>query len=288
MKKQQNIFLKQLHQLASYGLTHLKITYNNCKFSIIDILSACPHLTHYAEDNDDDDDYKVVQPLPGDQISYNTLIYLHADVHSHSVKCQVRSIICKSPNLRYFIGASSRSYPEGSKILAPPEFVLEKFPELEYYAGDGTYHRREVLTESSPLLPAPATINNNNNSSSRSLDQRQQQQHSPFHHLDVLNIWDPNQIIFILSKYKDTLKYFKLGQMPLPRDYQSHSTHTFQAIQLQQLRTFDCDVHIYSKESIITLLNTCRSTIQEVQLKHFGDQQLDVPTPERLQTLPQL
>ena len=57
---------------------------------------------------------------------------------------------------------------------------------------------------------------------------------------------------------------------------------------MQQLRTLDCDVRVYSRESIITLYNACSSTIQEVQLRNFGNQTLDVPTLVRLQTLPEL
>ena len=73
------------------------------------------------------------------------------------------------------------------------------------------------------------------------------------------------------------------------RNNSSSWTHAFQTTAIQQLRALYLDNINCSMESIITLLNTCCNTIQELQLDRSGETQvLDKRILQRLQTLPQL
>ncbi|KAI7854585.1 hypothetical protein BDC45DRAFT_535168 [Circinella umbellata] len=58
---------------------------------------------------------------------------------------------------------------------------------------------------------------------------------------------------------------------------------------MQQLRTLHCEYIDYNRESLVTLLNTCCNTIQDVKLQHSTKVDiLDVATLQSLETLPEL
>ena len=100
-----------------------------------------------------------------------------------------------------------------------PEFVLENCPKLEYYAGNGSYGIGdgmilEALRKLAGSSLIPASVTNNNNTNCRSNDQQgQQQEQITFHHLFVRNNKNPNQIISLLDKHKDTLRNFILSKI---------------------------------------------------------------------------
>ncbi|KAG2220803.1 hypothetical protein INT45_012472 [Circinella minor] len=205
------------------------------------------------------------------------------DTVTPTIQYQAQSIIYRTPNLRYFIGASKQLGAKNDRTLIPPDFVLSWCPKLEYYVGDGSYNNgedfiRDAFTQSSTLLSSAATTTNSHSNNNNNSDNQQR----AFQYFCVGNVCDTGQIISVLRKYKDTLKHLKIAQS-------SDRRHIFQAIPMQQLCTLYCNNINYSMKSIVTLLNSCRNTIQEVQLQHDTEPHiLDLLTLQSLQKLPQL
>ncbi|KAG2220797.1 hypothetical protein INT45_012466 [Circinella minor] len=177
-------------------------------------------------------------------------------------------------------------------MLIPPGFVLSRCPQLEFYAGDGSYGDRknfiqDALTPRSAILLSTTTTTNSSNNNDTNSNGNNNKQQSPFQYFCPGENYNTDQIISVLRKYKDTLKHIKMF-FPAPGspfDY----TDIFESIAMQNLRTLCCDIMDYSMVSIITLLNTCHNTIQEVQLQANDDSYiLDAPALQSLQTLPQL
>ena len=290
-----NEFLNLLRRLASHQLTHFSMSQSNWDISILDLLFVCPHLTHFTFQASGSRYFKPIQLLPNAQISYKALIYFRCWVDSQTIEHQVQTVISRSPNLRYFIGSDMPEYNVESNTLTSLEFVLTKCPQLKFYIGDGSYCDKddfisEILALSSvtPLLLGSATVSNSHSSNSKDLQRRQMQQ-VPFHTLAVCDNDNPNQIIFHLWKYRNTLKRLRLiGAAVQPEDNPSDWTDTFQTIPMQQLHTLHCVSLNCRIESIVTLLNTCRNTIQQVKLHYLKYQLLDVSLLQQLQSLPQL
>ncbi|KAI7854582.1 hypothetical protein BDC45DRAFT_507609 [Circinella umbellata] len=299
-EKQQHVFLNLLHRLASSRLTRLTMKDHDLKFAILDLIFVCPHLTHFSYTvtvgfTSRDYNDKPIQLLSSDQISYNSLIYLHADTVTPIIQDQIQSIISRSPNLRYFIGAHKHVCKPNPKTLILPKLILTKCPKLEYYVGDGSYEQgekfiRDAFLQSLALLSTTsiATNSNNNNSSNRDRDNDRQQ--SLFQYFSVFVHSNIIEICFVLRKYKDILKHLKIiGTRSEFRKGPDLWTYTFQNYSMQYLRTLHCENINYSMESIVTLLNTCCNTIVEVQLQHrTRAHELDVATIQSLETLPQL
>ena len=106
----------------------------------------------------------------------------------------------------------------------------------------------------------------------------------------MINNYNTAQFFFVLRKYKDTMKYLKLVGSDLEfRKNAYFWTYKFQKISMQQLRTLHCEYINYNRESLVTLLNTCCNTIQEVKLKRNTKIHiLDVAALQSLETLPEL
>lgn len=125
------------HEIPQLGFLYTRFTFR------------LPHLTHFSYHTHPNggiihlDDYKPIQLLPSGQILYSTLIHLHVDARLPFIMFQAGCIICSSPNLRCFIGAKYYSRRQGPKIISP-DFVLARCPKLEYFAGDGSYHNKEL------------------------------------------------------------------------------------------------------------------------------------------------
>ncbi|KAI7854622.1 hypothetical protein BDC45DRAFT_507692 [Circinella umbellata] len=306
---QQTVFLNLLRRLALHRLTVLDMKRHNQDFSILDLLFVCPHLTHFSfqafvinsRDDDDNDDDEVIQLLPSDQIIHSNLIYLHSNSDSCDIIKQINSIICRSPNLRYFIDGNIFTSRTESEMLTSPELVFSRCPKLEYYVGNGKYEFRDKpmrgaliqsSTSTASLSTTMTTKSNHNKTSSNSSDNNDQERQNALQYLSISHNWSASQTISILRKYKDTLKHVSFGGTnslkALSNPYRW--MHTFQNIFLQQLHTLVCDNIYYNIEFIITLLNTCCDTIQEVRLYPvlYEPTMLDVPTLQKLQILPQL
>ncbi|KAI7854584.1 hypothetical protein BDC45DRAFT_118901 [Circinella umbellata] len=299
-EEEQSLFLNLLRRLASNQLTHLNLEDDGFKFSILDLLSVCPNLTHFSY-HTNTIPYRFlrcytepIQLLPYDQTSYN-LIYLHVATTIPFIQYQVQSILHKTPNLKYFIGGYKETdtymdaHEQKSQIIITPQFVSSLCSKLEYYIGDGSYEKEDkliqnILRQTPTLLPGAMTTNSNNSSDNND------QQKNQLYYLSVCSYKNANSIIRILSNNKDTINYIKLVGSDLePRNNPSAWTRAFQTISMEHLHTLCCENIDCSMDSIIALLNTCSNTIQDVQLQHSHESHiLDVPTLESLQTLPQL
>ncbi|KAG2218184.1 hypothetical protein INT45_003610 [Circinella minor] len=303
IKAQQTIFLSLLRRLASHQLTLLDMKRHNWDFSMLDLLFVCPHLTYFSFQAfvkiNFSGELEAIQLLPSDRILYNNLIYLHVNADSRDIRQQIYSIICRSPNLRFFIGGDTSTCYTGSHKMTSPELVLSRCPKLEYYVGDGSYESRDepmrgalIQSAASSLSTILVTNHNKNKNSSIRSDNNDGERQNALQYFSVADNWNASQIIFILHKYKDTLKHVKFGMTSSLESPNGPDgwIHIFQTISLQQLCTLHCDMLDYSIESIVTLLNTCYGTIQEVRLQSFQHEPtiLDAPALQRLQILPQL
>ncbi|KAI7847303.1 hypothetical protein BDC45DRAFT_526540 [Circinella umbellata] len=294
---EQNAFLNQLRRLASHQLTNLKMNMHPTEFSILDLLCVCPHLTHFSFHPDVvedyyNGDYEPIKVLSNDQSLYNSLIYLHVNTNLGVIQHQARSIIDRSPNLRYYIGSYYNGCGSDPRMSITPEFVLSRCPQLEYYAGDGSYGDssdfiEDVFTPWSAISLSTKTLAHSSNSNDTKSSDNNNQQQSPFQYFCLGHGWNTNQITSVLRKYKDTLKHLKFFLPPEGGSFDY--INIFETISMQHLRTLYCYSTHYSMPFIITLLNTCRYTIQEVQLQGDDDSYiLDVSTLQALQTLLQL
>ncbi|KAI7848369.1 hypothetical protein BDC45DRAFT_541080 [Circinella umbellata] len=166
-------FLDSLYHLASNQLTHLKIMHcNNSKITLLDILYACPKLTHftytapgYKTNGCSINNYYMrgkppdllmkhlllSAPKATNNVVFNNIKYLHIDALTTD-RHVLRVLFQKCPNLQYYIGASYETcsiWNNYSSLSVPYSLSFDDAacwcPNLKYYMTNGAYHDKGMF-----------------------------------------------------------------------------------------------------------------------------------------------
>ena len=279
-----NTFIHLLQQLGSLRLTQLTIKDHGSNISLESILQACPQLTHlvYQPTIDAWKNYNILNVEPntfasiakqgqesssttstsGTTKKYNanfgSLIYLHIDTVMDVDRRHLKSILQKSPNLRYFLGTEAGKFRLQTDDIyvtlsdsswVKSDHLFKWCPKLTYFIGNGSYE------DPNGELIERRIIRSTSDHEYDDMNEIREQE--GIYHLAVSGDDDPNKNIpIILEKHQKTLQYLSIAAY----DYyyeQSDWSSLFLSLCMPQLTTLICDNIEINPTALFTMISQC-------------------------------